>query len=314
MRPWRHSRLIALEHWAAERALGWSPAVALATGAIGAAVAAALDLAVSAAVGHRFPVAALYAVPIGAAAWAAGRRAGWLVAALATALVAGVAELRLAGAAASWAFGVETLFEMLVFLGVADLLSLLRLRLENEREMSRTDPLTGIGNSRAFFELAAVELERSRRRRMPVTAVYFDIDDFKAVNDARGHGPGDDLLRVVGESLRASVRGHDVAARVGGDEFVLLLAETGPDQARFAVERLRRRLAEDVQSNGFDNTVSVGVATFLAAPARVEELVGASDRAMYSVKHARKDDVRYEVVEAPTVPPEPRWQRERARA
>jgi diguanylate cyclase (GGDEF)-like protein len=242
------------------------------------------------------------------------RRSGWLTAILAAAVQAGMSDVRLGGVADPLAFAVKSFFGLLVFLGVADLLSFLRLRLENEREMSRTDSLTGIANSRAFFELATIELERSRRRGTPVTAVYLDVDGFKGLNDTRGHAAGNALLRVVGESLRGSVRGHDVAARVGGDEFVILLAETGPDQARFAVERVRHRLGEDLRAGGFDNTISVGVATFLAAPARAEELVGVSDRAMYAVKHGKKDGVRYEVVAAPPVPPEPRWQRERARA
>jgi diguanylate cyclase (GGDEF)-like protein len=314
MRPPEHARLLGLERWAAARVQGWSAGGALAVAVVGVAVAGGLDLGVARALGQELPAAALYVAPIGIAAWIAGRRSGWLVAVLAAAVEAGAAAIRLGGAVRPLAFGTRTLFELLVFLGTADLLSFLRMRLEGERAMSRTDALTGLGNSRAFFELAAVELERSRRRAQPVTAAYFDVDGFKEVNDTRGHGAGNALLRAMGESLRASVRGHDVAARVGGDEFVLLFAETGPDQARFAAERVRHRLVEDLKAAGFSNTVSVGVATFLSAPARVEELVGVSDRAMYAVKHGRKDGIRYEVVTAPPVPPEPRWQRERARA
>lgn len=310
----RNAPLVALERWASERVLTWSPGRALLVGVLGVVVAGAIDYLVSRFIGHGFAVTALYVAPIGVAGWAGGRRSGWLIAALAAAVEAGGAQLRLGGPASAWSFGGGAILDLLVFMGVADLLALSRQHLENERKTSRTDALTGIANSRAFFEGAAVELERSRRRGTPISAAYFDIDEFKAVNDLRGHAAGDTLLKVVGESLRGSVRGHDIAARLGGDEFVLLLTETGPDQARFAVERIRRRLGEALAATGLDVSASVGVVTFLSPPPKVEELVGVTDRAMYSVKHGKKGGVRYEVVAAPATPPEPRWQRERARA
>jgi diguanylate cyclase (GGDEF)-like protein len=314
MRTSPHPRLAALERWAAERVLGWSPRMALVVGIAGVAAAGALDYGAFRAAGYDFAVTALYIAPVGVAAWAAGRRVGWFIAALAAAAEALVATARTGGVARPLAFSGSILVELLVFLGVSDLLSLLRMHLENERRMSRTDELTGIGNSRALTEGAAVELERSRRRGTPISTVYLDVDDFKLVNDSLGHGAGDALLRAVGESLRRSIRGHDLAARVGGDEFVLLLTETGPDQARFAVERLRRRLAEDLGAQGFRATVSVGVATFRTAPRSPVDLLRASDGAMYRTKRGGKGGVQYEVVEVPPGSTEPQWDRLRARA
>jgi diguanylate cyclase (GGDEF)-like protein len=314
MRTSPYPRLEALERWSAERVFGWSPRVALVLGVAGVLAAGALDYGAFKAAGYDFAVTALYIAPVGLAAWAAGRRAGWLIAALAAAAEALVASARSGGVTRPLAFAASILIELLVFLGAVDLLSLLRLHLENERRMSRTDDLTGIGNSRALTEGAAVELERSRRRGTPISTVYLDVDDFKLVNDSRGHAAGNALLRVVGESLRRSIRGHDLAARVGGDEFVLLLTETGPDQARFAVERVRRRILEGVRAAGFAATVSVGVATFRTTPLSVDELLRAGDAAMYRVKNGGKGGVHYEVVDGPPVPPGAPWERQRARA
>ncbi len=312
MRTSPYPRLVALERWAAERVLGWSARAALAVGVGGVIAAAALDYVAFKAAGYGFAVTALYIAPVGVVAWAAGRRPGWFIAVLAAAAEALVASARNGGVTRPLVFGGSILVELLVFMGLVDLLSLLRLHLENERRMSRTDDLTGIGNSRALSEGAAVELERSRRRGTPVSAVYLDLDDFKQVNDSLGHPAGDAVLRTVGESLRRSIRGHDLAARIGGDEFLLLLTETGPDQARFAVERLRRRLGDDLKARGFALTLSVGVATFPAAPRSTEELLRASDAAMYRAKRGGKAAVHYDVVEVPAGPAE--WEQARARA
>lgn len=312
MRTSPHPRLVALERWAAERVAGWSARGALAVGVGGVLASAALDYLAFKTAGYGFAVTALYIAPVGVAAWAAGRRPGWFIAALAAAAEALVASARSGGLTRPLAFGGSILVELLVFMGLVDLLSLLRLHLDNERRMSRTDNLTGIGNSRALAEGAAVELERSRRRGTPVSAVYLDLDDFKQVNDSLGHAAGDAVLRIVGECLRRSIRGHDLAARIGGDEFMLLLTETGPDQVRFAVERLRRRLGDDLKARGFALTLSVGVATFPAAPRSVEQLLRAGDTAMYRAKRGGKATAHYDVVEAPAGPAE--WEQARARA
>lgn len=252
-----------------------------------------LDHSAAHVVGYDFEATAIYIVPIAFAAWAAGTGASALCALLATG-VEGYVSWVDGPRAATWVLAVSILSELFVFLGAAYTFSRLRWHLEFERHISRTDPLTGIGNPRAFEEVAARELARLQRRPAPLSVAFFDLDDFKSVNDARGHAAGNHLLRVVGETLRTAVRAADFVARVGGDEFVLLLPDTDAETCRSVVERLRIRLREAVVGAGFATTFSIGAVTFHEPPDTSDLLLAASDRAMYVVKHGAKDGVRYE--------------------
>jgi diguanylate cyclase (GGDEF)-like protein/PAS domain S-box-containing protein len=287
------------EHWAARWARQLSLGAVLAIGAGGVTAAGLVDYFVATNAGNDIGVTGLYVLPVALAAGAAGRKAGWLIAGFAAAVETGVTWAAARGGGHLAILGSGVFLELLVFLAAAELASLLRAHLEREQQMSRTDTVTGIANGRSFFEAAAVELERSRRHGTPLSVVYFDIDDFKDVNDSRGHDAGDDLLRVVGSCLRESVRKPDVAARIGGDEFVLLLSESGPDATRSAVDRVRLQLREAMRASGFTNTASIGAFTLLSGATTVEDLVAAADAAMYNVKHGGKDDVRYEVIAGP---------------
>ncbi|HTC77354.1 MAG TPA: diguanylate cyclase, partial [Terriglobales bacterium] len=95
-----------------------------------------------------------------------------------------------------------------------------------EKELSRSDPLTGLPNRRAFYEVALAEADRARRYRHPLSLAYLDVDNFKQVNDDYGHDAGDELLVRVAEVLRRNLRNNDIVARLGGDEFAMLLPET----------------------------------------------------------------------------------------
>lgn len=156
--------------------------------------------------------------------------------------------------------------------------------LRYEREMSRTDALTGVANARYFFELAHREQRRARRYRTPLTVAYVDLNGFKAINDAHGHAVGDQVLREFAHALAASVREIDVVARVGGDEFVILLPQADAAGARIVMGRLGREI-DQVRSR-WPIAWSIGVVTFPAPPDDIEELVRAADRLMYSVKNA----------------------------
>jgi len=288
--PFALERMVA--RWVRDR----SPAAVLLLCLAFTAMVGAGDLAVARAFGHDFVVTVLYLLPVGLSAWAIGQRAGFLVAGAAAAVEAAVTWLAAAGALGPAQLAVGALLELLVFVGAAHLLALQRQHLEVEREMSRTDAVTGIGNSRAFREVAHRELGRARRTGLPLSLAYFDVDDFKAVNDRHGHAAGDALLGALGRALNDCVRAIDFAARVGGDEFVLLLPEAGDEAARQAVERLRARIARAAQASGREATVSVGVATFASPPASVDEMLAAADEAMYAAKRAGKNGVRHRLV------------------
>jgi len=118
-----------------------------------------------------------------------------------------------------------------------------KLELELMRQAS-TDPLTGIGNRRHFFELAEHELARCRRERSALSLLLIDIDEFKSINDRWGHDTGDAVLKSMALACKAELRAADVLARVGGEEFVVALPATDAVEARVIADRLRRILAE----------------------------------------------------------------------
>ena len=183
------------------------------------------------------------------------------------------------------------------FLIVTYILSELRQFTDREAERARTDYLTKVANLRSFYDLAGDELSRARRFKRPLTIAYLDIDNFKLVNDGLGHVAGDLLLRKVAETIRSSIRIIDRLARVGGDEFVVLFPETGPDSVNSVIERIQKGLRSLSQENQRPITFSMGVLTCIKTPDSVETMVTRADRLMYSVKATGKDGVKYEVLD-----------------
>jgi diguanylate cyclase (GGDEF)-like protein len=118
-----------------------------------------------------------------------------------------------------------------------------------------------------------------------------DLDNFKQVNDTRGHASGDDVLRKVGEILVSCLRTSDVAARVGGDEFVILLPDTTAESARIALEKIRARLAEAPDVQAFSVTASIGAVSYAQAPTDITVMIKAADELMYRVKGGGKDGI-----------------------
>jgi diguanylate cyclase (GGDEF)-like protein len=179
--------------------------------------------------------------------------------------------------------------QMGVFLVLAGALDALHRRLLHEKQAARTDSLTGLANRRHFVEAAWLELERARRHGRPLSLLYLDCDDFKGVNDRLGHVVGDRVLSVVASTLREGVRGHDTVARLGGDEFGVLLPEIDGSGATALAERLRTRLGEALSRHALPVTLSMGVATFAAPPASVDEMILRADELMYEAKRSGKD-------------------------
>ena len=152
------------------------------------------------------------------------------------------------------------------------------------RQEAQTDALTGLASRRHFEDLYRHELARARRSMLPVSLAVIDIDRFKEINDEHGHPVGDQVLKVVAQSLM-DVRGGDVVARYGGDEFVVLMPETRRDDADRVAQRVRERIHKLNESElfGFPIEVSIGVAQ-LGAPGT--DLLEAADQAMYAEKQA----------------------------
>lgn len=150
-----------------------------------------------------------------------------------------------------------------------------------------TDPLTGLPNRRAF-EAAFAALDRAAAAGPLGCVAMFDLDHFKSINDTHGHAAGDDVLKAFAAILARSVRGHDLVARLGGEEFVAVLVGASADQAQAVCERIRRALASAMLSapDGapLHSTVSVGLSEIHPA-ASLETTLMAADHALYEAKH-----------------------------
>lgn len=177
------------------------------------------------------------------------------------------------------------------FLVVIGMLGRLKRAHENEQRLARTDGLTGLLNAKAFRERAEEEISRSARTGRAVSVAFIDCDNFKTVNDTLGHLAGDQLLSTIAEQMNASVRGIDISARMGGDEFAILLPETSGDEAEQVVQRLRDDLGVRMRENDWPVTFSIGVAVYATPPESVDALIQGADKLMYEVKTGQKDAI-----------------------
>lgn len=160
------------------------------------------------------------------------------------------------------------------------------------RVLSRIDPLTHLLNRRAFFEEAESALRNARRYQRPISLLILDIDHFKQVNDRFGHPTGDRMLETVAGVLAREVRSTDIVARIGGEEFALLLTETTSAGAWDTAERIRLAIANLVPEHGPDllaATVSIGMASTPDGATTLEELIRRGDIALYEAKHGGRN-------------------------
>lgn len=160
---------------------------------------------------------------------------------------------------------------------------------------SMHDPLTGLYNRRYFNQMLEYEIGRSERHKHEFSLLLIDLDDFKDINDSYGHPMGDETLRRVGEVLQEHVRKGDLATRIGGDEFMLLLPETpqkgGITVAQALGKALREREFALPDGRTFHLTISIGVATFPGDGASTDDLLASVDVAVYRAKDLGKDGV-----------------------
>jgi diguanylate cyclase (GGDEF)-like protein len=138
-----------------------------------------------------------------------------------------------------------------------------------------------------------MELARLKRYKEPFTIAYFDVDNFKAVNDMYGHKAGDTLLLNIAYEIRKNLRPTDMVARLGGDEFAIILIEAGRDQAKRIITKLTGILNKMMKRQKHTITFSFGVVTFIKAPDSVDEMIKKADDMMYLAKRNGKDRVNY---------------------
>jgi len=182
--------------------------------------------------------------------------------------------------------------KLMLFLFVSYLLSELHRTLELEKELARTDYTTGIANKRLFFELALLEIKKAHRYRHPLTVVYIDVDDFKDINDTWGHSVGDKFLKISAEAIKNNIRETDIIARIGGDEFVILLPGSGYDTAQIVINRVKKQLLLAIRHQ-WNATFSIGAVTFINPPSSVDEMLQKADHLMYLVKNNGKNQLKH---------------------
>lgn len=238
-------------------------------------------------------VGLLYLVPVATIAWAGGRLPG------VSASVAAVGVQLLVDAYGEsppsapevpyW----NLVLSLAVFVAFSEIMPRLHRALDAERERARTDALTGLGNRRFLEIVARAELGRTRRYHRPFALGYIDVDYFKEVNDRLGHLAGDQLLKLIAREIRRVMRISDVVARMGGDEFALLLPETPAEGAEVAFRKVHRHLSGVVEREGFPVSFSIGVVTCESTVTiSLEELLREADEMMYMVKNSGRGSIR----------------------
>lgn len=175
------------------------------------------------------------------------------------------------------------------------------LQLKNKlQESAITDALTGLLNRAEFDRLSRREIERSERYQYPVSFMMLDLDDFKQTNDCFGHQAGDDVLIILADILKSTLRASDIIGRFGGEEFIVMLPQTTCEEAQQLAERIRVLLEEEEfhfspianpeLSEKHQQTVSIGIANHVTSE-KLEQTIHFADEALYAAKHGGKNQV-----------------------
>jgi diguanylate cyclase (GGDEF)-like protein len=238
-----------------------------------------------------------YLIPVFLGAWFVGKRSGVLLC-VACGLSSFINKLlEQPDTSRLWFHTWNLLIEMAYLILLSLMFTTLRRTYDREKNLARIDPLTNALNRRSLFEVAEQEISRAHRYGRPFTVAYLDLDNFKNVNDRHGHHAGDAVLSTVVKTIQENVRRSDIVARVGGDEFVVILPETGAEQSRTALTKLQDKLLAVMESREWPVTFSIGTITYNAPPASVDEMLKKVDDLMYSVKASNKNGMQQEVVD-----------------
>jgi diguanylate cyclase (GGDEF)-like protein len=241
----------------------------------------ALDLAD----GSKIWLHVLYVFPIAATAYYCGR-------ALLVASIVGISlALQLMTLVAYEIPALDILFNIVVALTSAAVIVAFaraaRMSIVRSEALAITDALTQLHNRRGFESALSVEIARQRCHGGALSLAVLDLDRFKELNDRRGHEAGDQALKLLGDVLRKSARPCDSTARIGGDEFVIVMPKTPRADCALLCRSLSAAIVEKMASAGFSITASIGFATFEQAPDSIWAALQRADQAMYGVKSCR---------------------------
>ena len=179
--------------------------------------------------------------------------------------------------------------------GISVLITELDATLSQLRRQATTDVLTGLGNRRWLKEITSMEFARAARERTAISVMVFDLDHFKSINDEFGHEVGDQVLMAVGAIIQQNLRPYDIAARIGGEEFCLVLPKTGTTAAIAIAERLRTELASKIIGPLPAGRVTASFGVYRGDPASetLKLMLMAADRKLYSAKNSGRNAVHW---------------------
>ena len=215
--------------------------------------------------GFELSLSVFYLAPVGLVAWFAPRWAGFFLCGI-SALIWLTADFATGHTYSYWWMPWENAGVRLgFFIVTAHLLHRLKARLRHEEILARTDGLTQVLNARAFTEVSERLMMLADRHRHPIAVSYIDIDDFKTVNDTQGHSAGDRVLQDVASAILQCVRSTDVVGRMGGDEFAVVMPETGHTGAQTAFAKIHGELKRYAAEHG----LPIGFRLQSAFPGRI---------------------------------------------
>ena len=242
------------------------------------------------AVGRLLEASVFFLIPISFFTWYVSQRTGFAAAVASAVIILGTNIASPMHAS----HPIVGYWNALIWLGFFLLMTLTVMRLKvlylDEKQLSRLDSLTHIANRLAFYETATAEKNRAQRFGQPISLAYIDLDGFKEINDALGHDVGDKLLLWVARTMQRNIRQTDSAARMGGDEFALILPNTTKDAASRVLNKVLRKLNRRMQQNRWPVTFSIGAVTFLTPRESVQEMIKRADDAMYSARREARTD------------------------
>jgi diguanylate cyclase (GGDEF)-like protein len=239
-----------------------------------------------------------FLVPVSFFSWFIGRNAGLLISVLSAAAVLAANLTSYAYAEYPRVGAWNALIWLGFFLIVAAIVRELRVFQVRLQRLSRVDSLTGVSNRMAFYEFAEAEKSRARRDNLPLTIAYVDVDHFKEINDKLGHVVGDKVLVTAAQTMLTHIRQTDAVARIGGDEFALVLPNTRQESAKILLDKLSVMLMAKMKEKRWQVTFSIGAVTFRPPPQSLEQMIEHADRTMYIIKTTGRNGIMYEDVAA----------------
>jgi diguanylate cyclase (GGDEF)-like protein len=241
--------------------------------------------------GNEMAFTIFYVLPIALATWYCGRKHGVFIA-LFSAILWLIADLSgIKTYSSEWIPYWNASVRFSMFLLISILVSIVKRQLLNEEKLADVDSLTGISNRHAFIETLDMEIERYNRYKDPFTIAFIDLDSFKLVNDTMGHHIGDKVLITVSETLARDIRHSDMCARIGGDEFTILLLKSGFDESAMILSKLHMALNSAMKQQLWPITFSIGAITVDMPCNSSAKLLKVSDALMYKVKLSTKNNL-----------------------